>query len=1760
MYANWIPQNIHKRLLLYILQQLSLFSEVDLPNLEEVSLNNIHLKDISIDPEKVSSKIPGFNLRHGKLSNITLTGSVSDGVNFDISGAELVLAPSIENLHEDLKNAQVSLAQSTADLTQTVMLLGGPRDLAVIDDDSEGSPPEIPSSARRSNSAASADSARRRSSFGGVMSKAVEIALLRIQIRVTDLNIKLVIEPVDLLLHVDVINFECKNGVKLIHIKGLRVSTVKPYINPGHSVSSKPPSEQVSSDSEYSEDDDGYGDESLTDSMVFTHEEASSIYMSAAAESFKKKPETPAVESDSKHVVLFFIDSLKIAFEEMSPLTDLKVEIGKMCVSAVPLLPSLALVSNSLSKIVKVKNHQLKKKHFLERSQRKAFEGANCDVGDADPLASELIFLDKIHISTLIISLTLALDASGNFRSFENDLSLKFSNFTLKQKDSKLKYGGIERVEMIQYMKGSAKRMFFFDQAQESSSAADKTDMGNNISASALNAPGKAEIRFEHSNDNDSVSELTVLLSRPAVCELNLTSLLFIMNLSKSLLTVKESLAILLNDVAQMNEMLNGPETNRLNGERKTQVILQTASFLLTLSFAEDAGLRLFVLPITFNKVQDYFYVHRAVLSWVAGENESHVVTIPSIKVNFEPQHHLCFAFSNSLSIPKRMSSQCLNNISVGDISGSVSHELLQLLKAHISNFSKCFSSASEDVNCLKTALSEESAKRSVHTSNNFAHSMYSTQGRLRRMKGSQIIFGENHHASSKSSWRVAVKLIMISISDVSRKFGNLEIEAKLLDINIQSGVLTSSLSTLHVFRKHDTIKQDLIYHIPQESARVPLAQVQLRSKDKRHFVEFVLRDLMFDYYTLWIAMLQNPDSRSKKANVKDNGGETDAGGKTSFRVFFIGLAFGINPGRLNSKLCLAAERGALDMSSMSNQFEVKSSFREVHLLLVDDASYLTRRKRSSNISIHSYLLSEGYSFVGLIKNLHIGVSTVNDSSKVSKSQIAKNIRPNVELKVNADELSGNLCADSAYTFLQLSNDLKEPEVFNSEEMFKVRLPEDFHMPGEILQEIDLIKELHERNLSISHNIKKSSKSRPEGEMVSRQSGTSKNEVMDSSVLQVVEGHFVEKEPTKDVKNVPLAFELNLSKVELFFFDGYDWHQTRKAIRKALQTIEERKSKKKESKDPEESMETTHSEANDTMSDLLTVTSLNEIAEGPEQEQAVGETLFESIHISAKKGVEMSSLVDLINLRVQNENRREEAGSHPNVKVEKEASKLRISRSRNHKVSVDVRNVTVKVISFSNRDPRFDSTPEDLDFERMSKVEVQLDTLTIYDNVMTSTWNKVLTYMSSLGEREIGNSMLKLGIESVRPDPKLPFTEAIINISLLPVRLHVDQDTLDFLVRFFGFQDSRFALPRDETLYIQKLLIDALRVKFDYKPKKVDFAGIRSGNNAEFANFFILDGSDISLTKGVIYGAHGFANLSRSLAKLYGPRFQRSQISGLLAGLPPIKSVFNLSNGVKDLIAIPVNEYKQEGRVLRGLQKGTKSFAKNTTYELLRLGVKVASGTQVLLENSEQYFGGEGVQARKPKKPPVKEKPIPSSDNRRNLLETSQVLRGSVAVDNDPYTKQKLYIHALLDETDEFESSDMTNLQTSIIAFDQSKSTGSYDDDKLDETGEETKLVSLYSNQPENSKEGLKLAYQAMSKNLSSAGKKIEDLRRQLQNTGTLGEQLEAIAKSSPVIVIRPMIGTSEAVMKALIGFSNEIDSKPMRESHDKYRIEKPDT
>ncbi|GEQ70165.1 hypothetical protein JCM33374_g3841 [Metschnikowia sp. JCM 33374] len=1092
-----------------------------------------------------------------------------------------------------------------------------------------------------------------------------------------------------------------------------------------------------------------------------------------------------------------------------------------------------------------------------------------------------------------------------------------------------------------------------------------------------------------------------------------------------------------------------------------------------------------------------------------------------------------------------------------------------------------------DSVNCLETVISNHQVgtnKINLAQSNNLMSSMYSSQSRFKRLTNAQVMFGDI--SSPSYSLRLSINSVKFCFTDISVPFGGLEILANGIEILRPTTGVCGHIISLRL-RRSLVPSEFLLNHISRSNKDYPI--IQFRKKGDENLVfELVCRGFLVDYHVNWLNLLnackdQTPDESNKAQTTSTSSSHQNG---AEIRILYQDFAFGMIPGRLGSKFYLTGANGSSDVALKTDHFFIKSSFRDLKLLLIDDIKSIASEKSSTTSStIYSKLTDAGYVDVGHINLVHVGVTISTDMEmvKINSQSFADELSV-VELKVNIDSACMDLCADSAHTLLQTINDLKEPVVFKDEEKFRVRGRKDFSLPLDIFDDLGVSTEGEKNHLQEKLNgnppdAKKSHMAKDEFFFVDEfysKSHSKEHEINDrlnnidlnsssssskDRSLRLVESHFVEKEHSISGSILPLSLALNVNQAEVYLHDGYDWKSTRKSIKSAVQSLEKRTLESSE--------------------DNLQKATINRRSEGeatsknPEQNQStmpdhrednvdyqsnnskLTQTIFQSIHIETDKNVGSSNLIEIINAQVRGDagTGETELEAHTNVKVDKSFKDLKLKRSHGHKISAECKNIAVKVKSYPEDDFAMDLLSPKSEFAVMNSVEVSLGSIDVKDNVQSSTWNRMLTYMNALGEREIGTNMLALTITNVRPDSRMPYTEAIISLKVLPLRLFVDQDTLAFATRFFGFKDSRFALPVDEIIFVQKLTIDPIRVKFDYKPKSVDYAGIRSGNNAELANFFILDGSDLRLKKAVIYGAHGFPKVGKALAQIYGPYIQKYQLSGLLSGLSPVKSILNVGSGVKDLVAFPIQEYKRDGRIFYGLQKGSKSFAKSTTNELLRLGVKLASGAQVILENSEEYFGGEGASARRPKKSP-KEKPIPPKpkvEKRKNLLESSQMLRSSVVIDSDQYSKPMSYIHSAIDEEDS--EPEMENLQSSILVFNNTTDEEENEDNLSEET--EKKLTSLYSNQPANAKEGLRSAYKAMGHNFKGSKKKFRELRRELKNADTLQEQIVSVAKKSPVIVIRPLIGGTEAMMKTLIGISNGIDSRSLQESHDKYRTDK---
>ncbi|EED17395.1 autophagy regulatory protein Atg2, putative [Talaromyces stipitatus ATCC 10500] len=398
-------------------------------------------------------------------------------------------------------------------------------------------------------------------------------------------------------------------------------------------------------------------------------------------------------------------------------------------------------------------------------------------------------------------------------------------------------------------------------------------------------------------------------------------------------------------------------------------------------------------------------------------------------------------------------------------------------------------------------------------------------------------------------------------------------------------------------------------------------------------------------------------------------------------------------------------------------------------------------------------------------------------------------------------------------------------------------------------------------------------------------------------------------------------------------FDGYDWQRTRDTISKAVKDVElkaaERRAKVASRLSPEDD----------------------------EEESVIGDFLFNSIYIGIPANKDPRELARAINHDI--DDMASETGSyitsttitgytsHQNRPASARGKRLRLSRSKHHKMTFELKGISADFVVFP---PNAGET--------QSTIDIRVNDLEIFDHIPTSTWKKFATYMNDAGERESGTSMVHLEIINVKPVAELAASEIVLKATVLPLRLHVDQDALDFLSRFFEFKDESAPAPSSpgDTPFLQRVEVNAVRVKLDFKPKRVDYAGLRSGRTTEFMNFFILDEADMVMRHVIIYGVSGFERLGQTLNDIWMPDIKRNQLPGVLAGLAPIRSLVNVGSGVKDLVVIPMREYKKDGRIVRSIQKGAFSFAKTTTNELIKLGAKLAIGTQTVLQSAEDFL------------------------------------------------------------------------------------------------------------------------------------------------------------------------------------------------------------
>ncbi|XP_051900923.1 LOW QUALITY PROTEIN: autophagy-related protein 2 homolog A-like [Pristis pectinata] len=302
--------------------------------------------------------------------------------------------------------------------------------------------------------------------------------------------------------------------------------------------------------------------------------------------------------------------------------------------------------------------------------------------------------------------------------------------------------------------------------------------------------------------------------------------------------------------------------------------------------------------------------------------------------------------------------------------------------------------------------------------------------------------------------------------------------------------------------------------------------------------------------------------------------------------------------------------------------------------------------------------------------------------------------------------------------------------------------------------------------------------------------------------------------------------------------------------------------------------------------------------------------------------------------------------------------------------------------------------------------------LEIRDRLASSQINKFLyLYTSEKMPRRAHSNMLTIKALHVRPESGLGGPECCLRVSLMPLRLNIDQDALFFLKDFFtsfatginpvvpidsaaeakpepgqrasgvfeadsvgrdaepcqgGLElpemtasmettlsehsSSSTASSSEQPIYFREFRFTSeVPIWLDYHGKHVTmdqgtFAGILIG-------LAQLNCSELKLKR--LCCRHGLLGVDKVINYALSEwlnDIRKNQLPGILGGVGPMHSVVQLFHGLRDLFWLPIEQYRKDGRIIRGLQRGAASFGTSTASAALELSNRLVQAIQATAE------------------------------------------------------------------------------------------------------------------------------------------------------------------------------------------------------------------
>ncbi|XP_061721748.1 autophagy-related protein 2 homolog A [Cydia pomonella] len=156
----------------------------------------------------------------------------------------------------------------------------------------------------------------------------------------------------------------------------------------------------------------------------------------------------------------------------------------------------------------------------------------------------------------------------------------------------------------------------------------------------------------------------------------------------------------------------------------------------------------------------------------------------------------------------------------------------------------------------------------------------------------------------------------------------------------------------------------------------------------------------------------------------------------------------------------------------------------------------------------------------------------------------------------------------------------------------------------------------------------------------------------------------------------------------------------------------------------------------------------------------------------------------------------------------------------------------------------------------------------------------------------------------------------------------------------------------DSPIYFRRVVFSPeVPIRLDYVGKRVDLsagpvAGLLMGLGQLNCSELTLKRLDYKL------GLLGLEKLVQWALHEWLSDIKRHQLPGLLGGIGPMHSLLQLITGIRDLVWLPVEQWRRDGRLVHGLRRGAASFTARTAVAALDITTRLLQLIQATAETA----------------------------------------------------------------------------------------------------------------------------------------------------------------------------------------------------------------